>query len=127
MLKRIVFFAMEIQGNAFRNKDKLLVKYSDFTPMLGDVFSILKNFEVRLYHFPLCTLKPEFWPYAWRTLEDRKIKFTEDCEKCSYKKYCLGILKTYAANIGLDEFKPVNQKFKVIETGNDYNPVGGLK
>jgi len=126
-ISRIVLMLMEIQGNGFRNKDRLLVKYSQVTGQLYKALDLLKGHEVRLYHFPLCTLKPEYWNRAWRSLEERKVFFKGSCDRCKYKKYCLGILKTYSANLGDEEFRPVTKDLEIIETASSYRPIKTVK
>lgn len=121
---RIMLIFWEVENNAVKNIDLVKVTYDQVFPYLKKITPLLKCFkEARLYHFPLCVLPENLWSYAWRTLPEDGIVFKEECKKCQYQKYCLGIPKEYSEHIGIKEFNPVNKKFKIKKTKDIYHPI----
>lgn len=105
---KVIFIFVLLQGNAFKNKDKAMVRYDEMMPFLESAIEILKDkINIELYHFPLCTLKSQYRKYAISSLQKHKVMFIPICKKCKEKINCLGILKTHAFNVGIDEFKPI--------------------
>ncbi len=123
---RVIVIYLETEGQAEKNLDKVMISYSKIRPYLNKIepfFSDLK--ELRLYHFPLCTLEPKFWPFVWRTLPEKEIMFISTCKKCQYKKYCLGIHRDYPDKS--KEFKPIKKDLIIQETKDFYHPIIGIK
>jgi His-Xaa-Ser system radical SAM maturase HxsC len=105
-VKKIIFIFALLQGNAFFNRERVSIKYKNVTPLLKEAVNILKNnFEVELYHFPFCILDECLHKFAKPTLEKWKVLFLPQCSECKLRNNCVGILKTYAFNEGVDEFK----------------------
>jgi His-Xaa-Ser system radical SAM maturase HxsC len=121
--KRLVFILLEVIGNAFQSRKKLLVSYKEVLPFISQSLKIHTEIPIRLYHFPLCALTPALWKYTWRSLENRKITFPGQCSKCLYKDFCLGVMITYKANFGADEFIPISQHYKIKNTGSEFHPI----
>jgi MoaA/NifB/PqqE/SkfB family radical SAM enzyme len=124
--KNIAFIFMEMEGMAGKNIKKIGLKYSSALSALEKIYPLIGNspVPVRFYHFPLCVLPPKFWPYAWRTLPPQEIFYPGSCEKCYYKKYCLGIHKHYAMHMGLEEFRPLKKiKNNFGFTDDPYHPI----
>lgn len=125
---RIVVIFLEYEGQAIKNFEdvKLAYKYfkqefNFFKPYLG------KDKEIRFYHFPLCVVPHDFWPYLWRTLRNDEVTFLSKCEKCKVKEFCLGIHKNYLKLFGRKEFNPIQGSF-LIESNNNYNhPIVSVK
>ena len=119
------FIAMEIEGKGLYNKDKIIVKYKEFSPFLDTAIHIMENNEkdLRLYHFPLCTIKQHNWKYMWKTLPDEELQFLPVCNKCAYKKLCMGIHKSYVKNVETSEFSPITDKIIIEENKNKQNPI----
>lgn len=110
---RVVLIFMEMEGYAEKNFKIVGLTYEELKLYL--TLSQIKKWEkrlseIRLYHFPLCVLQPELWKYTWRTLREEEITFLPSCNKCLYKKYCLGIHKDYLKLIGGKEFQPITKK-----------------
>lgn len=123
---RIVFIFMEMEGMAGVNIRRVGTKYKQALPYLRELFRDFKNSptEIRLYHFPLCVLPSEFWPYAWRTLPAEEIVFLPFCNKCQYKDYCLGIHRMYQKHKGIKEFHPLRRKNSEVQFSEDfYHPI----
>jgi len=127
-IDKIIIIYLEVEGQAKKNIDKVMVPYSKIKPYLDKVYPFFFIFKkLCLYHFPLCTLKPEFWPFVWRTLPEKEVTFIESCNRCNYKKYCLGVHRDYPDKTE-KEFKPINKNDLIIqETGDFYYPIVGVK
>jgi len=110
-VRRVVLFPIDIIGNANKNRRKLLVKISEVKPYLEKACEMLErnNLEFNLYHVPFCILNKKFWEnVAGRTVEERRVTF-KPCGKCVMKERCSGIWKTYAFQVGVEEFKPITK------------------
>lgn len=103
----LVFIVMEL------NKDivdtGVVIKYSEFVPYLKEAIehSDSNKNKIKLYHFPLCIIEPKYWSLIYKSIEDYKLTFSEQCNMCSYKRDCMGILKTYMRYVGDKEFAPI--------------------
>ncbi|PJE59243.1 MAG: hypothetical protein COU84_01815 [Candidatus Portnoybacteria bacterium CG10_big_fil_rev_8_21_14_0_10_43_39] len=123
-IDRVIVIYLETEGQAKKNLDKVLVPYSKLRPYLNRIEPLLPAFkELCLYHFPLCTLEPKFWPFVWRTLPAKEIVFIKSCERCRYKKYCLGIHRDYPNKTASGEFKPIKEEYAIEETDDFYHPI----
>jgi His-Xaa-Ser system radical SAM maturase HxsC len=105
-INKIVFVNLRIRGNAKKNKQKLIIKYSNLFPELYDSFDfILKNkIKLQLLHFPFCILNNKYWKF---TLENPYKKELEKCKNCSEKQNCPGVLESYIKEFNDDEFKTI--------------------
>jgi len=113
-LDRIVFINMAILGNAFINKDKIAIKYSDAVPHVEKAVDILiKNkMNVKTFHFPLCIIKRKYWKIAKGiTKEESDLTFVKQCKECVYKNDCARIWKSYPYIMGTSEFHAI-KKFR---------------
>jgi len=124
---RVIVIYLETEGQAVKNLKKVLIPYSKVRPHLTKIEPFLTALkEVRLYHFPLCTLDAKFWPYVWRTLPAKEVEFIPLCAACRYQKYCLGIHRDYPNKIKSGEFKPIEKDYLIEETGDFYHPIRGI-
>ena len=121
---RIMLIFWEVENQAVKNIKSVKVTYNQVSLYLEKTNILLKFFkEIRLYHFPLCSISEKFWPYVWRTLPEDGVIFNNSCKQCRYKKYCLGIPKEYSERIGINEFKPIRKNFQIKETKDVYHPI----
>lgn len=79
--------------------------------------------EIRLYHFPLCTLESKLWKYTWITQRSDEVDYLSSCNNCLYKQYCCGIHKDYLKIIGEKEFKPVRKDLNFQIGNNPHHPI----
>lgn len=108
---RVVFINMKYTGNAYINRKALFIKYKDIVPYAQRAADILvKNkMDVKLFHFPLCTIEKEYWELAKGvTKQESELMFVKECGKCSMKNECPRIWKSYWVLAGEDEFKHIN-------------------
>ena len=110
-LDRFIFINMKITGNAYINRDKVLVKISKVIPYVEKAVKILRKVKIqtRLYHFPLCIIPKHLWDLAKGVTkaEINELTFVEECKKCKMKKECPMIWKSYVALVGDKEFKAI--------------------
>ncbi|PIP18824.1 MAG: hypothetical protein COT38_05500 [Candidatus Omnitrophica bacterium CG08_land_8_20_14_0_20_41_16] len=120
---RVVLMFMEIEGRADKDIKTIGTTYKEWNSYLPRIKSMIKDFrEIRLYHFPLCTVEPSLWKYVWRTLSKDEILFPPQCKICWYRKYCLGVHKRYLKRIGDSEFSPPQRL--IIKNSNDpHHPI----
>jgi len=123
---RLVLIFMEMEGLVESNFKKVGLTHRVFNSFLSS--AKLRNWakglnEIRLYHFPLCTLQPELWPYVWRTLRGNEVVFLPRCKKCLYRKYCLGIHRDYLKLVGVKEFRPIRKKIGLKLRDSFYHPI----
>ncbi len=125
-INRIVIIYQEIEGVCEDNFKLVNITHEEAR---GSVESAAKKWgkifnDFRLYHFPLCTLSPEFWKYIWRTLRPEEVFHPPLCEECLCKEYCLGIHYGYREFIGEKEFNPIKKELKMkIDYDNYYHPI----
>jgi len=121
---RVMLIFWEIENQAAKNIKSVKVTYNQVRPEIEKISPLLRGFnQIRLYHFPLCTLPEKTWPFIWRTLSEDGVVFAKNCQKCQYKKYCLGIPKDYSEIIGIKEFKPIKKDLTIKKINNIYNPI----
>ena len=126
---RIVCIFPEIEGQAQDHKNKVGLSYRQAELFLKRAKRFFVNTDrLRLYHFPICSLKPSLWPFAWRTLPQEETTFLKACGKCLAKKYCLGIHKSYFLYKKAPEMRPITNlgKIKIVATENRYHPISRI-
>lgn len=110
-VERIVFINLKYTGNAFLNRDKIFINYSEAVPFVQRAVDLLKEktkSEIRLFHFPLCLLDKEYWKYARGITKDtRELTFLPECKICKEKDNCPRIWKTYLPLTDKNEFSPL--------------------
>lgn len=123
-LDRVIVIFWEVEAQAIKNMEEVAYTYQDLFPYLEGVSALASGFrELRFYHFPLCGLPSELWPYAWRTLTEAEVAFLEACAHCSYQEYCLGIHKGYLENVETDFFKPIKNEYDIEPSLDKYRPI----
>ncbi len=123
-LNEIIIIFMEYEGQALVNKGKVAITYAEVEPYLEESFSLIESIgKVKLYHFPLCVLGEDFWPYCWKTWPREEVTLVSACQKCPYENYCVGIHKEYLKNVGSSEFYPPGIKRKAEVGSNPYKPI----
>lgn len=114
-IEGIYFKNIELIRKGFLRRDELSVKYKEIMPYLEKSLDIFKKKEkyIELQLFPLCVLKEKHRKFAIK--KARLVEtFFPVCDKCSLIDKCQGIEKTYAFNLGLDEFIPILSNGKTL-------------
>lgn len=89
----VSIMAMEMTGNARVNQDKVWISYVDAALVAEDAALVLieNEIDVKLYNFPLCTVKKEFWTLCEKSISPDKVRYAETCEICKMKNACGGV------------------------------------
>lgn len=104
----IVLIHYEIEGVGEENKNKIRLKLSESANILKGINTeFFKIISIRLYHFPLCVLTPELRKYAWVTLSNEDVIYTQKCKGCKARKRCVGLMRRYYELYGDDELKKI--------------------
>ena len=128
-IKSLVFIFMEMEGHAGVNLKSVGLTYGQARGPVEKFFSRLEGargkapFELKLYHFPLCTLPQGLWKYAWRTLPRKEVSFPAVCSRCAVKKYCLGVHKDYLRHFGAAGFVPLASAPRLKLSPNVCHPI----
>jgi len=126
-LDRVIVIFMEFEAQAIKNIDLVKINYAQVRPYINQTAPALNRFkEIRFYHFPLCAVDKEIWPYVWRTLPAKEVDFVDACGKCNYKNLCLGIHKGYLENVSKEDFIPIREKIKMELSADFYRPVNKI-
>ena len=85
-----------------------LVKYQEIIPIIGKLEFFKGEMGIELIGFPLCVFPRE--NYRWMGFINMIIPsggvFTDKCLKCHFKKFCLGVPKSYIDKFGDEELIP---------------------
>jgi molybdenum cofactor biosynthesis enzyme MoaA len=115
---------VELEGFAERYADRLVMPVTECGRRLGEAAPLLEPFkQVRLFHFPLCSLPTELWPHVWNTLDPIKVAWPEACGSCHYRTQCVGVHKSYLKHTGASDIRPILEPRDVVLTGDRYHPV----
>lgn len=89
----ISIMAMEMTGNAFLNREQVWIPYRKaFLAIEEAIKKLIENeIDVKLYNFPLCTVKKEYWTLCEKSISPDKVRYSEVCDNCLYKKACGGV------------------------------------
>jgi hypothetical protein len=107
-VERVVFINMKYTGNAFRNRRRIFVRYSEAVSGVTGAVNILRRagIEVRLFHFPLCTLPDRYRDMARGVTKHKgELSFTEACKECRFRGDCPMVWKSYLVLAGDGEFR----------------------
>jgi MoaA/NifB/PqqE/SkfB family radical SAM enzyme len=108
---QFVMFPIDLIGNAIKNKDQTLVKYSTLIPFVEKALNTLKDKNVKTYHIPYCVLNKKFWKYIeGKTASENRLTPALSCNECLFNSNCPKIWTSYYTISGTDEFKPIKQK-----------------
>lgn len=89
----VSIMAMEMTGSARINVEKVWITYREAAKKIEEaVMLLLENeIDVKLYNFPLCTVKREFWTLCEKSISPDKVRYAEICDTCKLKKACGGL------------------------------------
>jgi His-Xaa-Ser system radical SAM maturase HxsC len=89
----VSIMASEMTGNAYMNKESVWMPYREaFEKIYPSVRYLIEHeIDVKLYNFPLCTVRREFWSLCEKSISPDKIRFAEVCKDCTYRDACGGV------------------------------------
>lgn len=98
----VSIMAMEMTGNARVNKKKIWIPYTEAaTCITRAVYTLIENgIDVKIYNFPLCSVKKELWPICEKSISPNKVRFADDCVICKMKDSCGGV---FAGTISMEK------------------------
>jgi len=102
---------MQLEKIGFAKIDWKLKFYdtsSDFTLVASALdVCIANDVNVNLYNFPRCTVPHKYRPMAVASISDWKVKFFDNCKKCSEKNICSGVFEWYDLDVGYKNIGPI--------------------
>ncbi len=92
-VNHVSIMAMEMTGNAFVNADRLWIPYREsFECLIPAINGLMEaSIDVRLYNFPLCTVRKEYRTLCAKSISSWKVRFDEVCDHCRLKSACGGV------------------------------------
>lgn len=95
-VKMVNIMALEMTGNAFKNKKQVWVDFKEFKDRLYKSCIILLKAGIitNLYNFPLCNLDKRLYSIAHKSITDYKVRYMEQCEECLVKNQCGGFFNS---------------------------------
>ena len=104
------FIAMEMNGSAARNRERLWVDYRTFFEAAKPVIRRLVHagIDVGLYDFPLCAVGKAYWPLAMKSISEWKVRYPQACNACDEKRACGGLFRSTFL-LGLFPVHPICQ------------------
>jgi MoaA/NifB/PqqE/SkfB family radical SAM enzyme len=108
--ERIVIFPIDIIGNAYVNKEKTVVTYTEMIPYIEKTIDNLDFEDIKLFHTPYCVVSPQYRTYVGGiTVIDNRVKLENICDECMFENTCPRIWKTYSKIVGTSEFKAIKK------------------
>ena len=102
LIEYVSIMAMEMTGSARVNKEEVWIPYTQAATYIEKaIYTLIENsIDVKLYNFPLCTVRKEFWPLCEKSISPDKVRYSDDCESCKMKDSCGGI---FAGTISVEK------------------------
>lgn len=105
---RVVVMHYESEGRGARNAARLALPLAATAGQVNAASRLLLAFgEARLYHFPLCLLKPSLLPLAAVSLPPEDRVYPPVCRACRMRPGCVGLMRPYFRAYGAGELKAV--------------------
>lgn len=95
-VKIVNIMALEMTGNAFKNKEQVWVNFSDISIYLYKAcMELIENgIMTNLYNFPLCCIDKRLYSISRKSITDYKICYKEQCEECTAQDWCGGFFNS---------------------------------
>lgn len=107
-IDHVSIMAMEMTGNAFVNKENVWISYKESFGMIEQSILLLikKGIDVRLFNFPLCTVKSKYWTLCEKSISSDKIRYNSKCSNCVVRDACGGV---FAGTYNMEKDELVTQ------------------
>ena len=107
-VKMVNIMALEMTGNAFKNKEQVWVNFSDISNYLYRAcMKLIENGIItNLYNFPLCCIDKRLYSISRKSITDYKVRYKEECEGCTAQDWCGGFFNS-TINIKDITIKPI--------------------
>ena len=106
--KMVNIMALEMTGNAFKNKDQVWINFADVSDYLYKACMrlIANGIVTNLYNFPLCCIDERLYSISRKSITDYKVRYKDQCEECSAQDCCGGFFSS-TINIKDITVKPI--------------------
>lgn len=96
MVDHVALMGLEMTGFTRANLTKLWVDPWEYRRELREAVLTLSahRMHVSIYNHQLCTIDPEIWPFARRSISDWKNEYVSACEGCAVRNLCGGFFAT---------------------------------
>ena len=107
-VKMVNIMALEMTGNAYKNRDEVWVNFEEVKDELykACITLLRSGIMTNLYNFPLCNIDERLYSIAHRSITDYKIRYMEECENCLVKETCGGFFNS-TINVKDIKVKPI--------------------
>ena len=107
-ISSVSVIALEMTGSAYKNRDQVWLTYKEsFEAASKAIKRLVKHgINVKLYNFPLCTVRSSYWAMCEKSISPHKVRYAECCEECKYKSSCGGVFAG-TINIEKDELRAI--------------------
>ena len=108
-IEKVLFIALDVSGNAYKNKELVGVKMSKITPYLEKALDILDgHFQLNINQFPACLLNKKYRSLALNpTIEKGEHVLAPQCEECMLHEKCGRMWESYVKYYGVSELIPI--------------------
>ena len=89
----VKFMGLEMLGSAAINQEEVWLPYQKaFKESAAAIDKLVsRKIDVGIYNFPLCCVERKYWPICYRSITDNKIRFADECSRCTMKDACGGV------------------------------------
>lgn len=109
--KIVNIMALEMMGNAYKNKDWVWVDFKDIKKYLYNAcLTIIRSGIItNLYNFPLCNIDEKLYSLSRKSITDYKVRYKDGCDTCLIKENCGGFFNS-TINIKDISIKPIKKE-----------------
>ena len=109
--KIVNIMALEMMGNAYKNKDWVWVDFKDIKKYLYNAcLKIIRSGIItNLYNFPLCNIDEKLYSLSRKSITDYKVRYKDGCDTCLIKESCGGFFNS-TINIKDISIKPIKKE-----------------
>lgn len=109
--KIVNIMALEMMGNAYKNKDLVWVDFKDIKKYLYNAcLTIIRSGIItNLYNFPLCNIDEKLYSLSRKSITDYKVRYKDGCDTCLIKENCGGFFNS-TINIKDISIKPIKKE-----------------
>ena len=110
-VREVALMACEPVGYALANRDATEVDLADWTETLSNGVRTLQRHRIPyiFMNTPLCSLPPELWPFAAKSISDWKNVYADECEGCAVKSTCSGLFAWHDRGWKPTKLRPVQE------------------
>lgn len=95
-VKIVNIMALEMTGNAHKNKKEIWINFENVKEYIykASIILIKAGITTNLYNFPLCSLDERLYSIARKSITDYKVRYKEECNQCIAKEKCGGFFNS---------------------------------